>query len=125
MRKGLLVAVLLAAALLAGCDGRLLLRMDIPIVIDPAPRYQGETWGYLSYDPYTEHIRLDSKPHRGGRYRPLTNASVSVVGMGITARTDKDGYFYIYGVPYGRLELKVQHSWIGPRSGVYFTTQGR
>ena len=88
MRKGLLVAVLLAAALLAGCDGRLLLRMDIPIVIDPAPRYQGETWGYLSYEPYTEHIRLDSKPHRCGRYLPLTNATVSMVERYFHATAD-------------------------------------
>lgn len=125
MRKGLLVGLVLAAALLAGCDGRLLVRMDIPIVIEPEPRYDGEAWGYLSYDPYTEHIRLDSKPYRGARYRPLNNATVTVVGLGTTVVTDRDGYFYIYGVPYGRLELLVKHSWIGPRSGVYFTTYGR
>lgn len=125
MRKGLLVGLVLAAALLAGCDGRLLVRMDIPIVIGPEPRYDGEAWGYLSYDPYTEHIRLDSKPYRGARYRPLNNAAVTVVGLGRTVVTDRDGYFYIYGVPYGRLELLVKHSWIRPRSGVYFTTYGR
>ncbi|WP_461362595.1 peptidase associated/transthyretin-like domain-containing protein [Candidatus Darwinibacter acetoxidans] len=125
MRKGLLVGLVLAAALLAGCDGRLLVRMDIPIVIEPEPRYDGEAWGYLSYDPYTEHIRLDSKPYRGARYRPLNNAAVTVVGLGRTVVTDRDGYFYIYGVPYGRLELLVKHSWIRPRSGVYFTTYGR
>ena len=125
MRKGLLVGLVLAAALLAGCDGRLLVRMDIPIVIEPEPRYDGEAWGYLSYVPYTVQIRLDSKPYRGARYRPLNNAAVTVVGLGRTVVTDRDGYFYIYGVPYGRLELLVKHSWIGPRSGVYFTTYGR
>ena len=125
MRKGLLVALVLTAALLAGCDGRLLVNLDIPIVVEPAPRYQGEVWGYLSYDSYTEHIRLNTTPDYSGRYRPLTNAIVSVVGLGKSVRTDRDGYFYIYGVPYGRVELKVQHSWVGPRSGVYFNAQGR
>lgn len=120
-----MVALVLAAALLAGCDARVLLRMDVPIVLEPAPRYEAETWGYLSYDPKTEHIRLDSKPYRGGRYRPLADATVTVVGLGRTVRTDRDGYFFIHGVPYGRLELKVQHNWIGSRSGVYFTAQGR
>lgn len=124
-KQGLLVALVLAAALLAGCDARILFRADIPIVVEPAPRYDAETWGYLSYDPHTEHIRLDSKPYRSGRYRPLSNAVVTVTGTGISVRTDRDGYFYIHGVPYGRLELKVQHSWIGPRSGVYFTAHGR
>ena len=126
-KKGLLlVGLVLAVALLAGCDTRVLPDLEIPIVVEPTPPpYPAGTWGYLSYDPYTEHIRLDSKPYHGGRYRPLNNAVVTVVGLGKSVRTDHDGYFYIHGVPYGRIELKVQHSWIGPRTGVYFTANGR
>lgn len=127
MRKGLLIALVLAAVLLAGCDGRLLVNLDIPIVVEPAPpRYQGEAWGYLVVDPVTKYIQLlDRRPVFTSRRQPLENAEVTVVGTGLTVRTDRDGYFFVRGVPFGKIEIRVKHHSYGPRSGVYLTTRGR
>ncbi|NMB02740.1 MAG: carboxypeptidase regulatory-like domain-containing protein [Firmicutes bacterium] len=126
MRKGLLIALVLVSIAMAGCDGRLFVNLDIPIVVEPAPpKYKAEVDGYLSYDNRTHHIRLTTRPNYDRYYQPLRNARVTVVGTGQTVETDRDGYFFMRGVPYGQIEIKVQHSWIGPYHGVYFTTRGR
>ncbi len=127
MRKAwrLLILVLMAT-FLVGCQGRVFLNLDVPIVVEPAPpRYQYEVWGYLSYDYRDHHIRYTIGPNDNRRYEPLRNATVTLAGTNRTVQTDRYGYFFMRGVPQGRVSLLVQHNWIGPRSGVYITTSSR
>lgn len=126
MRKSLLLALVVLTVFLVGCDGRLLVNLDVPIVVEPSgPVYRAEVDGYLSYDNRTHHIRLTNRPNYDRYYQPLRNAKVTVLETGQTVHTDRDGYFLVRGVPAGRLELRVQHNWVGPYHGVYFTTWGR
>lgn len=127
MKKVLRFIVLMAmATLLVGCQGRVLFNVDVPIVIEPAPpRYQAEAWGYLSYDPRDHHIRYTVGRNESRYYEPLRDAKVTVVGTGMSVYTDRDGYFYMRGVPHGRLTLLVEHRWVGPHNGVYITTSSR
>jgi len=118
--------VILMAALLVGCQGRVFLNLDVPIVVEPAPpRYRAEVWGYLSYDHRDHHIRLTVAPNNHRHYEPLRNAKVTVVGTGMSVYTDRDGYFFMRGVPHGSLSLLVQHNWVGPRNGIYLSTSSR
>lgn len=124
MRKGLLVTLVLIAIFLVGCDGRLLLNVDVPIVVEPAPpRYRAEVDGYLSYDYRNHNVRLTSRPNDARYYEPLTNALVTVTETGQTVRTDRDGYFYLRGVPYGSITIRVQHNRVGSYNGTYFNTR--
>lgn len=124
MRKVSLLALVLIAIFLVGCDGRVLVNLDVPIVVEPAPpRYRAEVDGYLSYDYRNHNVRLTKRPNYDRYYEPLRNAQVVVTETGQTVQTDRDGYFYVRGVPYGTITLKVQHSWVGPYNGMYFTTR--
>ncbi len=126
MKKMLsLAALLMIAVFLSGCQGRVLLNLNVPVVVEPSPRYRAEVWGYLSYDPYDDYIRYTVVPNHDPNFRPLRNADVTIVGTGKTVRTGRDGYFFISGVPQGKITLRVQHRWIGPRSGVYINTSSR
>jgi hypothetical protein len=120
-----LMIVVLMAAFLVGCQGRVFLNLDVPIVIEPAPVYRSEVWGYLSYDHRDHHIRYTIRPNTSRHYEPLRNAEVTVVATGQSVLTDRDGYFFMRGVPHGRLSLLVRHNWVGPRSGVYISTSSR
>jgi hypothetical protein len=120
-----LAALMVLAVFLAGCQGRVFLNLDVPIVVEPASRYRAEVWGYLSYDPYDEYIRYTVARNPNRHYRPLSDAKVTIVGTGMTVYTDRDGYFFLRGVPQGRLTLHVQHRWVGLRSGVYINTSSR
>lgn len=126
MRRQLVVLIALLAVLLAGCDGRIFLRLDVPILIEPHPssKYQHEVEGYVSFDYRTEHIVMTSRPRSGSYYEPLKNASVTVLETGRTVRTDQSGYFYLRAVPYGKINLKVEHAWIHP-DAAYFTYTSR
>lgn len=125
-KKSLLAVLILLTIVLAGCDGRLFVNLDIPIVVEPAPpKYRAEVDGYLSFDNRSHHIRLTSRPNYDRYYQPLNNAKVTLTETGQTVYTDRDGYFHIRGVPHGRTELRVQHNWVGPYRGVYFTTWSR
>lgn len=124
MRKGLVLTLILVAVLLSGCDGRVLVNLDLPIVIEPAPpRYRAEVDGYLSYDYRNHNVRLTTGPNYARYYEPLTNAKVTVMRTGQTVYTDGDGYFYMRGVPYGKIDIRVQHNWVGRYEGVYFSTR--
>lgn len=127
MRRAMrLVLVLAIAMVLTGCQGRFVLNLDLPIVVEPArPPYRAETWGYLSYNPRDHHIvyTIGRNSHRS--YQPLRDAKVTIVGTGLTVHTDHDGYFYLSGVPHGRLTLLVQHRRVGPSNGVYIQTTSR
>lgn len=126
MRKVWRFAVLMViAALLVGCQGRVFLNLDVPIVIEPAPQYRSEVWGYLSYDYHDDHIRYTVGRNYDRYYEPLRDAKVTVVGTGMSVYTDRDGYFFIRGVPHGRITLLVQHRWVGPSNGVYISTSSR
>ena len=123
MRRGLLLALVLLTLVLTGCDGRLFVNLDVPIVIEPQPpKYRAEVYGYLSYDYRDHHIRLTTRPNYDRYYEPLRDAKVTVVGTGQAVHTDRDGYFFMRGVPNGRISLKVEHRWVGPHNGVYFST---
>lgn len=127
MKKAMqLVALIMTVVFLAGCQGRVLLNLDLPIIIETAPpQYRAEVWGYLSYDQQTHHIRYTIGKNYDRDYQPLRDAKVSIVGTGLTVYTDRDGYFFLSGVPHGRLTLLVQHRWVGPSTGVYLTTSSR
>lgn len=125
MRKKLFLgfALVLLAMMFAGCDGRIFLNLDVPIVIEPSPpRYRAEVDGYLSYDYRNHHIVLTTGPNYDRYYEPLRNAKVTVVETGSTVYTDREGYFFVRGVPNGKINLKIQHNWVGPYNGVFFST---
>lgn len=124
MRKGWLVGLVLVAALLAGCDGRVLVRLDVPIVVEPAPpRYRAEVDGYISYDDWIEHVAFTASPNQNRYYEPLVNAKVRVEQTGKVTYTDRYGYFHIGGLPNGKVTLVVQHPRL--RGKVYFDTYTR
>jgi acyl-coenzyme A synthetase/AMP-(fatty) acid ligase len=121
-----LIVLLVIAASLVGCQGRVFLNLDVPIIIEPAPpQYRSEVWGYLSYDHRNHHIRYTVGRNNDRHYEPLRDAKVTVVGTGLSVYTDRDGYFFLRGVPHGRITLLVQHRWVGPSSGVYISTSSR
>lgn len=123
MRKGWLVGlILVAAVLLTGCDGRVLVRLDVPIVIEPAPpKYRAEIDGYISYDDWIEHVAYTKGRKNDRYYEPLVNAKVTVEETGKYAYTDRYGYFHIDGVPNGRITLSVSHHRL--RRKIYFETR--
>ncbi|MCK9525081.1 MAG: carboxypeptidase-like regulatory domain-containing protein [Limnochordia bacterium] len=127
MRKEMrFILLIVVAGLLVGCQGRVFLNLDVPIVIEPArPPYRAETWGYLSYNKRDHHIIYTLGRNTDRSYRPLADAKVTVVGTGLSIHTDSDGYFYLRGVPHGSLSLLVQHKRVGPGSGVYIYTRSR
>lgn len=127
MKKVLrLLTLTMIVVFLAGCQGRVFLNLDLPIVIEPAPpQYRAEVWGYLSYDNRSHHIRYTIGRNNDRDYQPLRDAKVTIVGTGLSVYTDRDGYFFLHGVPHGRLTLLVQHRWVGPSNGVYITTSSR
>ena len=127
MRKAMRFVLLLAVAVfLVGCEGRVFLNLDVPIIVEPSrPRYRAETWGYLSYNPRDHHIVYTIGRNNDRRYEPLRDAKVTVIGTGMSINTDRDGYFYLSGVPHGRLTLLVQHRRVGPGNGVYVYTASR
>ena len=127
MRKAIrFVLLLVVAGLLVGCQGRVFLNLDVPIVVEPArPPYRGETWGYLSYNPRDHHIVYTIGRNNDRRYEPLRDAKVTIIGTGMSVYTDRDGYFYLAGVPHGRLTLLVQHRRVGPSNGVCINTASR
>lgn len=122
MRKPRILLLVLLAVVLAGCDARVFLQLDVPVIIEPhpSPKYYHEVEGYISYDYRNHHITITTKPNYRRYYEPLENARVVVLETGKTVYTDRNGYFYARGVPYGVLNLKVLHNWIGPHDGVYF-----
>ncbi len=122
MRKTKILLLVLVAVILTGCDGSVFLRLDMPVIIEPhpSPKYYHEVEGYVSYDYRNHHITITPKPNYRRHYEPLENAKVVVLETGKTVYTDHKGYFYARGVPYGVLNLKVKHNWIGPYDGVYF-----
>lgn len=124
MRKSFLVGLVLVAVLLSGCDGRVLVRLDVPIVIEPAPpKYRAEVDGYLSYDDWVEHVAFNKGRKNSRYYEPLVNARVTVEETGKYTYTDRQGYFHIPGVPNGRITLRVSHSQL--RRDVYFETKSK
>lgn len=126
MRKGFLIGLILLSVLLVGCDSRVSVSLDVPIVVEPgAPRFRAEVDGYLSYDYRNHTIRLTSRKNSNRYYEPLSNAKVTVEEVGKTVITDRDGYFYMRGVPYGNVTIRVQHNWVGPYQGVYINTRSR
>lgn len=119
MRKGWLVGLVLVAALLAGCDGRVLVRLDVPIVVEPAPpRYRAEVDGYISYDDWIDHVALTGSRKNDRYYEPLVNARVTVEETGKSTYTDRHGYFHMGGLPSGRVTISVSHPRL--RGKVYF-----
>lgn len=119
MRKSLLVGLLVAVVLLSGCDGRVLVRLDVPIVIEPAPpKYRASIDGYLSYDDWVEHVAYSKERKHDRYYDPLVNAKVTVEETGRSTYTDRTGYFYLSEVPNGRITISVTHPHL--RRKVYF-----
>ncbi len=109
MRRFLLVGLVLSALLFAGCDSDVFLRVDIPIVVKPAPRYRAEVSGYVSYDYWTRHVKLTDGYNYGRYYEPLSEAKITVRETGQVTYTDRNGYFHLRGVPYGWVTLVVEH----------------
>lgn len=122
MRKIVLVGLLLLAVFLGGCQTWLRINLDLPILIEPVP-YKAEVDGYLFYDVWTRHVRLAPSYEYPRDYKPLVDAKVTVLETGKVTYTDRNGYFFLRGVPYGKLTIVVEHRRLWDRA--YFSVRSR
>ena len=118
-----MVSLIMITVLFTGCQGWLRINLDVPVLLEPDPPYRAEVDGYVSYDSWVRHVQLTNAYSRQRFYEPLVDAKVTVLETGKVTYTDRNGYFFLRGVPYGKLTLMVEHRRLWEKA--YFTVRSR
>ena len=97
-----LMIVVLMAAFLVGCQGRVFLNLDVPIVIEPAPVYRSKCGVIFPMIIGSSYPLYNTDPTRADTTSPCAMPGDSGRNRQ-SVLTDRDGYFFMRSAPWSSL----------------------